>query len=90
MQERSQDKKKNAVIERVRSLEEEIAKARQYLDDGTHAHWHKFRPLFVKRVYADGKLVPPHRGWVENVFIPRKERALLKAEKLLERLERAK
>ena len=78
--------KKKAVINRVKSLEEDIAKARDYLETGAHAHWHGFRPVFLKKV-KNGKIVPPHKDWIKNVFLPGRERALSKAEKLLDRVE---
>ena len=44
-------------------------------------------PLFVNKV-KDGKELPPHKDWVKNVFLPRKEKALRRAEKTVERLEK--
>jgi hypothetical protein len=41
--------------------------------------------LFVTKT-RDGKALPPHRDWVKNVFLPNRERALRKAERLLEML----
>jgi hypothetical protein len=35
-----------------------------------------------------GAKLPPHRDWVKNVFLPRRERALKSAEKVLQKLER--
>lgn len=78
--------KKKAVLDRIKGLEGDIAKAREYLETGAHAHWHGFRPLFKDRV-RDGELLPPHKDWVKNVFLPSRERALQKAEKLLDGLE---
>jgi len=80
------DLKKKEMLNRINDLEEQIAKARDYLQTGTHAHWNGFRPLFREKV-KDGKMLPPHKDWVKNVFIPSRERALRKAEKLIERLE---
>jgi hypothetical protein len=80
------NQKKKAVLDRIKSLEDDIAKAREYLETGAHAHWHGFRPLFNDKV-RDGELLPPHKDWVKNVFLPSRERALRKAEKLLDRLE---
>lgn len=77
--------KKKAILDRIKHLEEAIAKGHEYLESGEHAHWHGFRPLFVPKV-RDGKTLPPHRDWVKNVFIPMQERALRKAEKTLEKL----
>jgi hypothetical protein len=77
--------KRRAVLDRIATLEEEIAKAREYLESGAHAHWHGFRPLFKIKVQG-GEVLPPHKNWVKNVFLPSRERALRKAEKLLDRL----
>ena len=77
--------KRKAVLERIESLEQAISKAREYLESGKHAHWIGFRPLFVSKL-KDGREMPPHKDWVKNVFLPRKEKALNRAEKILERL----
>ena len=82
---KSMNSKKKAVLDRINNLEEAIAKGREYLENGKHAQWHGFRPLFVDKV-RDGKLLPPHKDWVNNVFLPRHERALRKAEETLEKL----
>jgi len=75
--------KKNAILSRIKSIEEDIVKAYEYLDTDTHSDWHKFRPLFVDKM-VDGKIAPPHKDWVKNTFIPDREKALRKAEKQLE------
>ena len=77
--------KKKAILDRIKIHEEAIAKGNEYLENGMHAHWHGFRPLFVPKV-RDGKTLPPHKDWIKNVFIPRHEKALREAEKILERL----
>lgn len=77
--------KKKAVLDRIEHLEEAVAKGREYLESGTHAHWHGFRALFDKKV-QDGKELPPHKDWVKNVFIPGCEKRLSHAYKALERL----
>ncbi len=77
--------KKKAILDRIKHLEEAIAKGHEYLESEKHAHWSGFRPLFVNKV-RDGKVLPPHKDWVKNVFIPKKEKALRKAEKIVERL----
>jgi hypothetical protein len=74
-----------AILDRIKSLEEAIAKGREYLESGAHVYWNGFRPLFVTKM-RDGKALPPHKDWVKNVFLPRRERALREAERLLERL----
>jgi hypothetical protein len=61
-----------------------IDRAREYLQSGKH-DWKGFRPLFVPKL-KNGNELPPHKDWVKNVFLPSKERALSRAEKILERL----
>jgi hypothetical protein len=78
--------KRKAVLDRIKHLEEAIAKGRAYLQTGEHAHWHGFRPLFADKV-RDGKALPPHKDWVKNVFLPNRERALRRAQKVLDKLE---
>ena len=78
--------KEKAIRERINSLEDDISKAREYIETGANAHWHKFKPLFDEKL-RDGKQLPPHKDWVENVFIPSREKALTKAEKLLDKFE---
>ena len=77
--------KRKAVLDRIDLLEEAIRKAREYLESGKHANWSGFRPWFYGN-RRDGKELPPHKDWVKNVFLPRKEKALSRAEKILERL----
>lgn len=74
------------VAERIESLELAIRKANEYLQYGKHADWRGFQPLFVQK-YQDGKLLPPHKDWVQNVFLPRIEKELDHAERVLERLD---
>ena len=78
--------KKKAVLDRIKRLEEAITKSREYLETGKHAHWQGFRPLFTAKV-RDGKELPPHGDWVKNVFLPRRERALKYAQKVLAKLD---
>ena len=78
--------KKKAILDRIKHLEDAIVKGHEYLESGKHAHWHGFRPLFVDKV-RDSKMLPPHKDWVKNVFLPRHERALKKAEKALEKID---
>jgi hypothetical protein len=80
------DSKIKAVLERIKHLEQDIVRANEFLADGSHAHWQKFEPLFVKKV-RNGKELPPHRDWVKNVFLPGRERSLTRARKVLEKLE---
>ena len=77
---------RKAVLERIDSIEQAIARAREYLESGKHAHWTGFRPLFDSK-FRNGKELPPHKDWVKNVFLPRKQKALRYAEKVLERLD---
>jgi hypothetical protein len=77
--------KKKAVLDRIALLEQAIGRAREYLESGKHAHWSGFRPWFIRK-FKDGKELPPHKDWVKNVFLPNNEKALSRAEKILERL----
>lgn len=81
--------KRNAILERIELLEDAIRKAKEYLETGKHADWRGFRPLFDRKL-RDGAELPPHKDWVKNVFLPRREKALSRQEKLLERLDLAK
>ena len=83
----AQTAKKKAILERIASLEDEIQRAREYLESGEHAHWQGFRPLFVSKL-GSGKDLPPHRDWVRSTFLPRRKKSLSRAERALERLER--
>jgi len=78
--------KRKAVLDRIDSHEQAIAKAREYLESGKHADWSGFRPLFVRK-FRNGEELPPHRDWVKNVFLPRTEMALKLAERLVERFD---
>jgi hypothetical protein len=78
--------KQKAVLERIERLQDEIAKGREFLETGAHAHWHGFRAMFAVKA-KDGTPLPPHPDWVRKEFLPRRERALQEAEKLLEKVE---
>jgi hypothetical protein len=78
--------KKTPPVERIKLIEQAIAKGKEYLESGKHAHWNGFRPLFDSK-FRDGKELPPHKDWVKNVFLPRMEKALRREEKLVERLD---
>jgi hypothetical protein len=78
--------KKTPPVERIKLIEQAIAKAKEYLKSGKHAHWNGFRPLFDSK-FRNGKELPPHKDWVKNVFLPRMEKALRREEKLAERLD---
>jgi len=77
--------KEKAVLNRIQHLEDVIFKGREFLETGKHANWHGFQPLFANKV-RDGKVLPPHRDWIMNVFLPRHDTLLRKARKSLERL----
>lgn len=77
--------KRKAILDRIERIEVAITKGREYLETGADAQWRGFQPLFDKKV-RDGKTMPPHRDWVKNVFLPRHERALKYAQKVLARL----
>ena len=78
--------KRKAVLDRITSLEQAVAKANEYLESGRHADWSGFRPLFARK-FRYGEELPPHKDWVKNVFLPRTEKALRHAEKILEQFE---
>jgi hypothetical protein len=78
--------KEKAVRERIKSHEDALVKAKEYLETGAHSNWPGFGALFAPKT-KDGRDVPPHKDWVRNVFIPRHEKAIRKAERILERLE---
>jgi hypothetical protein len=82
----SNHQKKKAILERVASLEADIARAREYLETGAHANWHGFNPLFTWKI-REGEVLPPHRDWVQNFFLPMLEKSLNNVEKLADRFE---
>jgi len=59
--------------------------AKEYLESGKYAESTAFRAIFKPKL-KDGKELPPHKDWVRNWFLPRMERALNRAERILERL----
>jgi hypothetical protein len=81
------DATRKAVLNRIERIEEAIIKGREYVENGKHANWRGFRPLFDGKLRA-GKELPPHKDWVKNVFLRRRERALKYNKKVLQRLER--
>ncbi|MCC6797818.1 MAG: hypothetical protein IT366_22075 [Candidatus Hydrogenedentes bacterium] len=81
------NRSKKAIHDRIKHLEDAIVKSREYLENGKHAHWHGFQPWFFDKVKVkDGKIAPPHKDWIRNVFIPRNERALRAAQDRLDKL----
>ena len=81
--------KEKAIFDRIEHLEDVIIKAREYLETGKHADWNGFRPLFVAKVRG-GKVLPPHKDWVKKVFHPSQEKALMKNQRVLEKLAQKK
>lgn len=79
------EKKRKSIFDRIRHLEDALTKGREYLATGEHAAWQGFRPMFFDKV-KDEKIAPPHKDWIRNVFIPRSERALKKAQDQLDKL----
>jgi hypothetical protein len=79
------DPKTKAILERIKILEDALSKGREYLESGAHANWRGFRAMFDAKM-KDGRALPPHTDWIKNVFLPRREKALSRAERLLERL----
>lgn len=79
--------KRKAILDRIESIEQAIARAREYLECGKHAQWSGFKPMFVHKL-KDGRELPPHKDWIKNVFLPGKEKALRRAEKTVERIEK--
>ncbi len=79
------ESKKKEILEHIKNLEISIVKGREYLENGKHAEWNGFRPLFYGKMKNDKEL-PPHKDWVKNVFLPRCERALTRAERNLEKV----
>lgn len=49
MSDRMIDHKKQAVVARIKRLEDAINKANEYLESGKHANWNGFRPLFTSK-----------------------------------------
>ncbi len=76
---------RKAVLERIKRIKEAIEKGTEYLENGKHSDWRRFRPLFNSKM-RNGKELPPHRDWVKNFLLPRWKKALCRAEKLLDRL----
>lgn len=77
---------KKAILERIKRLEDALTKAQEFLETGAHAEWHGFQAWFVPKM-KDGRVMPPHRKWVKNVFIRDCEKALHKAERTLDKFE---
>jgi hypothetical protein len=80
---------RQAILNRIKSIEKSIRIAKEYLEDGKHANWRGFRPVFNRKM-KNGKELPPHKDWVKNVYLRHMEIALRKAEKRLDRLSMEK
>ena len=80
------DAKKKTVIERIQSHKEALAKAQEYLETGAHSNWHGFRATFTPKL-QNGQVIPPHKSWVANVFIPKYKKAIRDDERKLDRLD---
>lgn len=80
------DLKKKNIIERIQRHEEALVKAREYLETGAHSDWHGFRGFVTQKV-KDGRVAPPHKDWIKNVFIPNCEKAIHWAERKLDQFE---
>lgn len=65
--------KEKDILDRIKKLEEAIARGREDLESGAHADWNGFRALFAEKMRG-GKPLPPHKDWVKNVFLPRREK----------------
>jgi hypothetical protein len=79
--------KRRAVLARIEVLEQAIDRAKEYLENGKHADWAGFRPMFVRKYRFVWEL-PPHKDWVRNVFLRHTQKALSRAEKVLDKLAR--
>ncbi len=79
-------RKKKDILERINRIEADLIKAHEFLDTGAHTDWHKFHAIFTRKMVG-GEIAPSHKDWVRNVFIPSRQRALKKSERLLERFE---
>lgn len=84
--EQAMNAKRKAVLDLIEDINQSIVRAKEYLESGKHAHWNGFRPLFASKL-KDGKELPPHKDWVKNFFLPRMEKSLRRAEKVIERLD---
>lgn len=72
---------------KIRWCEEQLDLAYRYLETDEGSDLRIFRPLFSNKLNVSGNVLPPHKDWVKNVFIRRRENAILRLQKLLRRLE---
>jgi hypothetical protein len=72
---------------RIKTIEEAIRMAKEYLESGAHVHSKAFRPIFTPK-YKDGKELPPHKDWVRHVYLRHMEKQLSQTEKRLWQLDR--
>ena len=80
------DPKVQAVVKHIERIEDAIIKGANS-GERRPRRLARFSVVFHNKV-QNGKAAPPHRDWVQNVFLPRSERAVERAEKALQRLER--
>ncbi|MDT0594419.1 hypothetical protein [Glaciecola petra] len=73
---------------RLEKLQNYLLIAKGYLNDGSNAEWHGFRAFYSPRE-KNGKIEPPNKDWITNVFIPSKLKQIAKSEDQIESLERA-
>lgn len=78
--------KRMDLADRIKRLVDSISKGTECLERGDHATWSGFRPAFAQKLKG-GKPAPPHRDWVKSVVLPRAERALRHAERVLDRVD---
>lgn len=79
--------KQNSVIDKITWCEDQLQLAYRYIDTDEGSDLRIFRPLFDKKLDANGNALPPHKDWRRNVFIKRRERAIVRLNKLLRRIE---
>ena len=79
--------KATSVMGKIKWCEDQLKLAYRYLDTDEGSDLRIFRPLFTKKLDASGNALPPHKDWVKNVFIRRREKAIVRLQKRLRRLE---
>ena len=79
------DTKQRDVTERIKKLQLDLEKAREYLVDGSNAGWQGFRPLFRAKLRNDKNCPPIETGSKMCLFQVASGR-LEKAENSLDRL----
>jgi len=74
-----------AVLKSIDNINRDIRRAEEYLSGSALTTMRGLRPLSVRK-RSGGKDLPPHKDWVRNVYLRGRKKALIYAEKLLERL----